>query len=72
MLLNTSFNMRDEPIVRHPAEALQCFMRSGLDSLVLEDHVVDRSALSARTVQIVKDARRGSAVGVAHDVYTFW
>ena len=35
VLLNTSFNLRGEPIVTTPADALSTFMRSGLDLLVL-------------------------------------
>lgn len=45
ILLNTSFNMRDEPIVCSPTDALVCFVRSGIDALVLEDFVIDRSDL---------------------------
>ena len=35
MLVNTSFNVRDEPIVNSPADAVRCYRRSGLDALVL-------------------------------------
>ncbi|NOY78452.1 MAG: carbamoyltransferase [Calditrichaeota bacterium] len=35
VLLNTSFNVRGEPIVDTPKEAFACFMRTGLDALVL-------------------------------------
>lgn len=45
MLLNTSFNMRDEPIVCSPVDALLSFSRSNLDALVLEDFVIDRRDL---------------------------
>jgi carbamoyltransferase len=72
MVLNTSFNMRDEPIVRHPAEALECFMRSGLDSLVLEDFIVDRSNLPDLSCNIVKGMHHGASTGLSHNVYTFW
>ena len=41
MVLNTSFN-RDEPIVESPQQALECFMRGGLDALVLEHTLVRR------------------------------
>jgi len=43
ILLNTSFNMRDEPIVCSPAEALRCFVRSHLDGLIIGDFLIDRS-----------------------------
>ena len=35
MLVNTSFNVRGEPIVESPADAYTCFMRTGMDVLVL-------------------------------------
>jgi carbamoyltransferase len=42
MLLNTSFNLNNEPIVCTPLDALDSFQRSRMDCLVLEDLVVDR------------------------------
>ena len=42
MLLNTSFN-ESEPVVCKPAEALDCFLRTRMDCLVLGDHVVTRT-----------------------------
>ncbi|HLX90547.1 MAG TPA: carbamoyltransferase [Puia sp.] len=41
ILLNTSFN-ENEPIVNSPAEALDCFMRTNMDMLVLENHLIRR------------------------------
>jgi carbamoyltransferase len=41
MVLNTSFN-ENEPIVNTPAEALDCFLRTRMDRLVLGDVVVSR------------------------------
>jgi carbamoyltransferase len=35
MVLNTSFNVRGEPIVTTPGEAYDCFCRTGIDALVL-------------------------------------
>jgi carbamoyltransferase len=37
MLVNTSFNVRGEPIVCTPEDAYRCFMRTEMDLLVLED-----------------------------------
>jgi carbamoyltransferase len=37
VLVNTSFNVRGEPIVCTPADAYRCFMRTEMDVLVLED-----------------------------------
>ena len=35
VMVNTSFNVRGEPIVRTPDDALRCFMATGMDALVL-------------------------------------
>lgn len=41
IVLNTSFN-ENEPIVCHPKEALDCFLRTNMDVLVLEDFYIQR------------------------------
>ena len=40
VLLNTSFNLKGEPIVNSPADAFNTFSKSGLDILVLERYVI--------------------------------
>ena len=40
VIVNTSFNVRGEPIVCTPEEAYQCFMRTEMDTLVLEDAIL--------------------------------
>jgi carbamoyltransferase len=47
VVVNTSFNVRGEPIVCTPADAYRCFMRTDIDMLVLEDCVLDKSAQPA-------------------------
>lgn len=42
MVLNTSFN-ENEPVVCRPAEALDCFLRTDMDVLVLGDHLIRRT-----------------------------
>ena len=42
LLVNTSFNVRSEPIVCTPADAFQCFMRTGIDVLVLNKFLLDK------------------------------
>jgi carbamoyltransferase len=42
LLVNTSFNVRGEPIVCTPADAFQCFMRTHIDYLVLGPFLVDK------------------------------
>ncbi|HEV2438354.1 MAG TPA: carbamoyltransferase [Verrucomicrobiae bacterium] len=45
MLVNTSFNVRGEPIVCSPAEALRCFLATDMDALVLEDCVLRKEQM---------------------------
>ena len=40
VVLNTSFNLRGEPIVASPADALSTFVRSGIDLLVLGNYLI--------------------------------
>lgn len=42
VVVNTSFNVRGEPIVCTPEDAWRCFMRTAMDALVLENHVLLR------------------------------
>jgi carbamoyltransferase len=42
VLVNTSFNVRGEPIVCTPEDAYRCFMRTNIDVLVLENCVLDK------------------------------
>ena len=44
IMVNTSFNVRSEPIVCTPEDAYVCFMRTGIDTLVLEDCILEKSA----------------------------
>ncbi len=44
VLVNTSFNVRGEPIVASPMDAYRCFMRTEMDVLVLENCVLEKSA----------------------------
>ena len=43
VLVNTSFNVRGEPIVCTPADAYQCFMRTHIDYLVLGQYLLDKT-----------------------------
>ena len=42
MLVNTSFNVRGEPIVCDVADAFRCFMGTNLDALVIGNHVLEK------------------------------
>jgi carbamoyltransferase len=78
MVLNTSFNVADEPIVASPEDALRCFAISGADALVLEDFLIERSALPASWGELLAAARPDrrerepeSAGAMRENLYTF-
>ena len=41
--MNTSFNVRGEPIVCSPQDAYRCFMRTEMDVLVLQNYLLIKS-----------------------------
>ena len=45
VVLNTSFNVRGEPIVCNPREAIRCFFDTGLDVLVMGNYVIEKPIL---------------------------
>jgi carbamoyltransferase len=47
VIVNTSFNVRGEPIVCTPEDAYRCFMRTAMDVLVLESLVLMKDAQPA-------------------------
>ena len=47
VLVNTSFNVRGEPIVCTPADAYRCFMRTDIDHLVIGPFLLDKRAQPA-------------------------
>ena len=55
MLLNTSFN-ENEPIVLTPAQALDCFLRTSIDVLVIGRHVLERPRIPVPTTMGEKAA----------------
>jgi carbamoyltransferase len=70
IILNTSFNVRGEPIVCAPLDAVLCFTASQIDFLVLEDFVLDRAGIppfwEVRNLRVKGDASQL----VEHSVYT--
>ncbi|MCB9592309.1 MAG: carbamoyltransferase [Sandaracinaceae bacterium] len=44
LMINTSFNVRGEPIVCTPEDAYRCFMATNMDALVIERFVLEKSA----------------------------
>ncbi len=56
VLINTSFNLRGEPIVSSPSDALRTFFASGIDFLVLEDFVVEKQGGSSSALPELEQA----------------
>ncbi|HSS51934.1 MAG TPA: carbamoyltransferase N-terminal domain-containing protein [Thermoanaerobaculia bacterium] len=81
VLVNTSFNVRGEPIVASPVDALLCFAATGIDALVLEDFVIDRDSLPATWAELIPAWRQrlrsgfarkpGEWSAISEDLYTF-
>jgi carbamoyltransferase len=76
MLVNTSFNLRGEPIVCSPADAIRCFAASEIDCLVLEEFVIPRENLDPRASLLAEATRPQPGRDVftrepADHVYTF-
>lgn len=45
VLINTSFNVKGEPIVETPRDAVVCFLTTGIDNLILHDTILSKNAL---------------------------
>ena len=50
VLVNTSFNVRGEPIVCTPSDAYRCFLRTEMDYLAIGDFLLDRREQTARAI----------------------
>ena len=44
VLINTSFNIRGEPIVFSPYDSLKCFMNTEMDILAIGPYILEKSA----------------------------
>ena len=42
MIVNTSFNVRGEPVVQSPLDAYKCFMRTEMDYLILNNYLLSK------------------------------
>jgi carbamoyltransferase len=55
VLVNTSFNVRGEPIVCTPEDAYRCFLATDMDVLVLEDIVITKDAAARKAGEAVRE-----------------
>ena len=69
MLINTSFNVRGEPVVESPADALRCFMKTGMDVLAIGSFVLLKTEQPEKSLMSVcGDASAGKKSAVTADV----
>ncbi len=68
MLVNTSFNIRGEPIVCNPGDALNCFFNSGLDILVLENCMIYKEEQNISSDRIFEFLDFGEHEAVAENI----
>ena len=54
VLVNTSFNVRGEPIVCSIEDAFNCFMGTNLDILVIEDFILNKNQQNKLLIKIIK------------------
>jgi carbamoyltransferase len=54
VLINTSFNVKGEPIVETPTDAVVCFLTTGIDNLVLHDTLISKNALHGIVAPLVR------------------
>ncbi|MBI5216392.1 MAG: carbamoyltransferase [Ignavibacteriae bacterium] len=52
VIINTSFNVRGEPIVCSPEDAFRCFMRTEMDYLVLGSFILDKKKMANLTLDL--------------------
>jgi hypothetical protein len=57
-VLNTSFNLKGEPIVNSPFDAIRTFYTSGLDALILDRYLIAKTPPSKETTsaEVIADA----------------
>lgn len=64
VLLNTSFNIKGEPIVETPADAVDCFLGTGMDYLALHDTLIGKNQLHKMVAPLRKAFWDGFQRGV--------
>ena len=57
VVLNTSFNVKGQPIVNSPAEAIDCFLSTNIDCLVVGDYVIEKEEVVSETADAVSGGK---------------
>ncbi|MEM7104793.1 MAG: carbamoyltransferase [Bacteroidota bacterium] len=72
ILLNTSFNVRGEPIVCTPVDGLICMIEANLDALVIGDFLIEKSSISETQRALLYTLKPKRKTGNLKDnLYTF-
>ena len=71
IILNTSFNVRGEPIVMNPLDALSCFINTKIDCLVIGDFIIERSKNSFALIKVLLGNTRKVNTSLDGRRYTF-
>ncbi|NLX14307.1 MAG: carbamoyl transferase [Phycisphaerales bacterium] len=66
-ILNTSFNIRGQPIVNTPEQALECYQNTGMDALFLGDYLLCKDIDSAAAAMSETAAKAAQAAAAAND-----
>ena len=66
-ILNTSFNIRGEPIVNTPEEAIECYVKTGMDALFLGDYMLCKDSESAAEAMSDEEVAVAKAAAAATD-----
>jgi carbamoyltransferase len=64
VLVNTSFNVRDEPIVCTPVDALRCFLNTHMDALVLGPYLLLKDAIPGARAAVLSAEEVAAAYGL--------
>lgn len=64
VLVNTSFNVRGEPIVATPADAYRCFRNTHLDALVLGPFVVEKTKIPGADAEVLTPEQIAATYGL--------
>jgi carbamoyltransferase len=62
VVLNTSFNLKGEPIVCTPQDALRTFYTSGLDFLVMGNTIISKEDVRPKLTSVLESSTESSAV----------
>lgn len=71
VLINTSFNVNDEPIVCSPMDAYRCLIKTRIDKLVIGNCVVDREAQPQAAVDRALSTSPGGQAGTVPDDFLY-